>query len=304
MNKLKLKFTNEDTVSIPTKTDYFDGKSRIHYFGIKPELPKTLNNYLNNKKSMKRKNYTTPIKEDASNNYNNVFNLNKPGDYVKDFLTSTKVGNVTGYDYQKFEKGREGIIKYMTGDEYIQYCMKNIFNNNSYQVCVTNATDKNNINKYAENMLNGHTFPIPYLDFVNKQQEGRHRALAYKQAFGTKAKLTVLCIYKSNPTDDEIMEYVLQKWGQKHAEWGYEYVASRFRTLSEINTYLGKEDEDVSEEEVDIDEDELNDAFISDIDSSDGMDGLEELSKKSGIPVVKLASMSSETFIKLVNKYL
>lgn len=60
MIKLNLNFTNEDTVSIPTKTDYFDGKSRIHYFGIKPELPKTLNTYLNNKKSTKRKNYTTP----------------------------------------------------------------------------------------------------------------------------------------------------------------------------------------------------------------------------------------------------
>jgi hypothetical protein len=81
-------------------------------------------------------------------------------------------------------------------------------------------------------------------------------------------------------------------------------VASRFRTLSEINTYLGKEDEDVSEEEVDIDDDELNDAFISDIESSDGLDGLEELSKKSGVSVEKLASMSSETFIKLVDKYL
>lgn len=233
----------------------------------------------------------------------NTFDLNNPGRYVKDFMYFTKVGNVSGHDYQKFEKGLDSEIRYMTATEYIRSCMKDIFQKNDYAACVTNATNKTNIDKYSKDMLEGDTFPIPYLDFVHHQQEGRHRALAYEKAFGVSAKFPVLCIYPADPTNDEIMKYAIKKWGKEHSEWGYEYVASNFKTASEIDSYLGR-DSEINNFDDKIEETDLDNEFISDMESSNSVDELEELSKKSGISVDKLSTMSASSFIRLLDKYL
>ncbi len=53
-----------------------------------------------------------------------------------------------------------------------------------------------------------------------------------------------------------------------------------------------------------IEETDLDNEFISDMESSNSVDELEELSKKSGISVDKLSTMSASSFIRLLDKYL
>ena len=137
----------------------------------------------------------------------NVFKLNNTGNSVGDVISNEPLGNVRERDYFKFEKGRDGIITYMTADDYINHCIHDIFNS-TYDKTVTYAVDWDNVDKYAEAMKKGEKFPLCYLDYVTNNQEGRHRALAFKQAFGEDAEMPVLEIYPTNVTDDEIAEYI------------------------------------------------------------------------------------------------
>lgn len=186
-----------------------------------------------------------------------AFDINNPGRVVKQYLPTEKVGNVSAKDYMKFEKRQDAEIVYMTADEYINRCIKDIFGM-SYDKVVTDAVDFDKVDKYANLMKHGTTFPIGYLNYADRQQEGRHRALAFKQAFGKDAKMPVLII---NPTAtysvtlDEIMDYCRRKWGE-YADHFFEGVASNIGYSDyEIDEYLGR-DTDV---EFDVSDDELAD---------------------------------------------
>lgn len=50
------------------------------------------------------------------------------------------------------------------------------------------------VEKYAENMKEGDVFPLPYLDYADNLQEGRHRALAFEKAFGEYKEFPVMVI--------------------------------------------------------------------------------------------------------------
>jgi hypothetical protein len=159
-------------------------------------------------------------------------------------------------------------------------------------------------------MEQGTKFPTPYLDYVNAGQEGRHRALAFKQAFGEDAKMPVIELYPSNPTLNEIYDYCTQKW-QNGEEW-MEYVAPNFGyTTREIYDYLGKEytepveDESTDEEDTidDIDTDfEISDEDI--LDDEYEMEAFEEfVREQSNGKIQNVFDLDVDEFMKWMNKF-
>ena len=199
--------------------------------------------------------------------HDSVFNFNNPS-FVKDFSYDEKVGKVSAHDYQRFEKRKEGNIEYMTGNDYIEKCAKDIFKNTIDYVLA--PVDKNVVNDYAIAMKSGSRFPICYLDYVYEQQEGRHRALAFEKAFGIDAKMPVLVIKPASADIEEIADYCQRKWGGYWDSF-FTSMASNFGySNKEINNFLGydyTEDEDTFEknddfevnwDDLDIDEDDLD----------------------------------------------
>jgi hypothetical protein len=105
---------------------------------------------------------------------NKVFNLNDTGmSYYNNFL------NDKDAKYMKYAKGKIGTIQYMPPDVYIEKCAYDIFNS-TVEKTLRGINDIN-IDKYAEQMKNGEKFDLPVLDYADKTQEGRHRALAMKK---------------------------------------------------------------------------------------------------------------------------
>lgn len=150
--------------------------------------------------------------------------LNKTQVSFYDDLLNTKHHKGEYYspqEYMKFEKGLDSHLEEMTCDEYINNCAEHIFNCSVLKVL--RGINRDKINKYAESMKQGSEFPMPYLNYVDHQQEGRHRMLAMKEAFGDDSITKVLIVTVADPSDEEIMDYATRKWGSKFADWGFDY---------------------------------------------------------------------------------
>lgn len=239
-----------------------------------------------------------------SANPSNVFDNNSRETYGDLINPNSKVGNVTTHDYYKFEKGKDAILSYMTADDYIDKCINKVFKSN-YTKTVDNAVDWDKVDEYTELMKQGTKFPTPYLDYVNAGQEGRHRALAFKQAFGEDAEMPVIELYPSNPTLDEIYDYCTQKW--RDGEQWLEYVAPNFGyTTKEIYDYLGKEyiepvEDEEDEEDIDVDF-EISDEDI--LDDEYEMEAFEEFVKEqSDGEITDVYSLPADEFMKWMDKF-
>lgn len=233
-----------------------------------------------------------------------VWNFDDTHNFSYNFVSDERVGKVSLSDYYKFEKGLEGKLTYMTGDDYINHCIYDIFKS-SYQSAVTNSVDFDTVHGYAEAMLSGSRFPVPYLNYATRQQEGRHRALAFKEAFGENAKMPVVEIYPTEATLDEIADYCMQKWGNI-SNWIEEVALNLGYSRDEVNEYLGIEP-DI--DDIEFDEDELNQAFIQDLEDEmasefDYDNTIKTLSQKSGISVKEIERMSPDKLAKLLQKYM
>jgi hypothetical protein len=95
--------------------------------------------------------------------------------------------------YQREEKGKEGTIEYMTPDEYINRANRNRKEKppleQEYQMIESGLVEK-----YKKMTEAGSKMPLPYIDTINHEQEGRHRAMVAK-AMGIE-KIPVLIIKK------------------------------------------------------------------------------------------------------------
>jgi hypothetical protein len=204
---------------------------------------------------------------------NNFVSINNPDNVAANWFGNKKVGNATLNDYMRYEKGQDAVIEYMSPNEYLERCAKDIFNS-TYEKTVGNIKKYNSgiISKYAKDMLNGDKFPLPYLDYVYKQQEGRHRALAVIEAFGEDSIMPVIVIRPTDPTEQELKQYAEQRWPED-PEWGLEYVKGKY---DKFNSDYTIEDEtndldntETNYNDTDFDLDNELDSLIDDIDEED-----------------------------------
>ena len=231
--------------------------------------------------------------------------INNPDRSTSTWLGPKKVGNVSIHDYMKFEKGEDAELVYMSPDEYIRRCAEDIFRSTmEYTIGGVLEYGRDKINKYAQDMLNGDKFPIPYLNYANRGQEGRHRALAVKQAFGADSIMPVIVIRPTDPTEEEIREYAEQRW-PNDPEWGTNYVKAKYDKFYE-EPEIEEPEEIEDEEDFDNDEDfnidneiedsdyELDDAFESEL--------LDFINKTYNTNYTDLGQVDAVTFAKAVDK--
>lgn len=160
---------------------------------------------------------------ESSNRSVECFNKKDTGmSYYNDLISKSNVGRVSTIEYYKFEKAIEANIEYMTADTYIKRCANEVFKSSISRT--TRGLDDDKISKYAELMKSGTKFPMPILDIANETQEGRHRMLAMSRAYGEDTEGAVLVITRSNPSDKEIEEYAIKKWGEEYKDFGINYV--------------------------------------------------------------------------------
>lgn len=116
------------------------------------------------------------------------------------------VSSIPDYDKVLFGKNNElpkkyeywnGEIKWMTKEKYLEECSK--LQKTSYSDQLRYIIDKK-VQRIMEDMNNGVKFDIPYLNYVENQQEGRHRVVA---ADNLGQKYIPVLILSSEEYDDE-----------------------------------------------------------------------------------------------------
>ena len=79
---------------------------------------------------------------------------------------------------QLLEEGK-AVIVYMNAEKYILECM-NVHNYyDSMQSYINKVISPSKVKHYRKCMASGIKFPIPVIDYVRREQEGRHRMLAF-----------------------------------------------------------------------------------------------------------------------------
>jgi len=124
--------------------------------------------------------------------------------------------------YSIINKRRTAKLEYMKPDQYIYNVARGF--GISYDDALQ-PTHEELINKYAQNMLDGDKFPVPY--FVNNKpsQEGRHRAMAAKK-IGCKLIPVIKFIELSS---NEIKPLLLQFKGDDFDEVNEYFIEDGFK---------------------------------------------------------------------------
>lgn len=92
--------------------------------------------------------------------------------------------NIVDYDdilqniENRYRKTTDGKIVKMTMEQYLKYCSE--IQDTTYEEQLS-YIDYDNVNTIKRNMLNGKKYSLPYIDFDDKNQEGRHRVVAAAQ---------------------------------------------------------------------------------------------------------------------------
>ena len=105
--------------------------------------------------------------------------------------------NEKDLEYMRKAKNRNGEIVMMTPDEYYKEASKIFRRNNDRNVDVASLVRQRSneyTDQYVKDMKNGDKFPLPYLNYADNSQEGLHRMLAAKRAFGPDIKYPVLVV--------------------------------------------------------------------------------------------------------------
>lgn len=127
----------------------------------------------------------------------NLFEMSTHTSYYDNFLNEKDLA------YMRKAKNLDGKIVMMTPDEYYEEASK-IFkrgsNRNTDVASLVLQRSNKYTDKYVEDMKNGDVFPLCYLNYADNGQEGLHRMLAAKRAFGADVKYPVLVV---TPYDEE-----------------------------------------------------------------------------------------------------
>lgn len=119
----------------------------------------------------------------------NVFDINNThASYYNEFLKPD------GLKYMQDHKNRTGEIVYMSPDDYFRECAEKIFKIPQKQLEESRSANTSAIIEYTSAMKNGDVFPLPYINYADKGQEGLHRMMAAGDAFGWNTKFPVLIV--------------------------------------------------------------------------------------------------------------
>ncbi len=131
-------------------------------------------------------------------------------DHVFD-INDTKVSwynnflNPKDLAYMQNSKNRTGEIVYMSPNEYFRECASKIFNGMSQKALEdSRSSNTDAIIEYTSAMKRGDVFPLPYINYADKSQEGLHRMMSAGDAFGWNTKFPVLVV---TAYDDEVETY-------------------------------------------------------------------------------------------------
>ena len=99
-----------------------------------------------------------------------------------------------GQKYMQNSKNRTGEIVYMSPDEYFKICAEDIFGIPIQKLKDQRAANADAIAEYTEAMKRGDKFPLCFVNYADKSQEGLHRMMAAGNAFGWGTKFPVLVV--------------------------------------------------------------------------------------------------------------
>ena len=151
------------------------------------------------------------------------------------------VSSIPDYDKVLFGKNNElpkkyeyweGEIKWMTKEKYLEECSK--LQNTSYSDQLRYVIDKK-VYPIMEKMKEGVKFDMPYLNYVENQQEGRHRVVA---ADNLGQKYIPILILSSEEYDDEDssleLSDMVDRWDDLVIKDGIYYC--KFNIISDFKT--------------------------------------------------------------------
>jgi len=143
------------------------------------------------------------IKEELQNNSNSSYGYFKNKTNIPDFdaILFNQLSNLPKKYHDWY-----GEIKFLSPKEYINECAR--LQDTSYQDQLK-YINKSNVDDIKENMRNGVKYNMPYLNYVNKQQEGRHRVAAANQL--GQNKIPVLCLYQDKIQNDNNISDMIGK---------------------------------------------------------------------------------------------
>jgi hypothetical protein len=158
------------------------------------------------------------IRENISKLLSEEVNYFKDKTNVPDY---DKVFNKQNDELPKEYKNWEAKIDYMTMEEYFEECAE--FQNSTFEQQI-NLLWQPKVDNIATKMKGGVKYDMPYLDYVHKRQEGRHRVAAATE-LGQK-KIPVLLLYKSQKTisqESTDLTNMLGEWDDLVKEHGSYY---------------------------------------------------------------------------------
>jgi hypothetical protein len=133
--------------------------------------------------------------------------------YYNDFLKPDQL------KYLQTEKNRTGEIVQMTPREYYEDCAKYVFDMSVDELLNSRKVNEETIAKYRDDMKNGDVFPLCFINYADKSQEGLHRMLAAGEEFGWNIKYPVLAI---TAVDEDLEErWKAEKDLEYHFKWGF-----------------------------------------------------------------------------------
>lgn len=120
--------------------------------------------------------------------------------------------------YSIINKRKTAKLIYITPDQYIYNIARGF--GLSYDDALSPLMNKL-VDKYAEDMLNGDKFPVPYYKDNKPEQEGRHRAMAAKK-IGCKYIPVIKFIDVSNPMLSQYKGDTFDEVNESFIEQGFE----------------------------------------------------------------------------------
>jgi hypothetical protein len=137
--------------------------------------------------------------------------------------------------YQKME----AFVQFMDADQYLNECARMQGTTYDQQLSYINQ-DK--VTKYVQAMREGQKFNMGYLDYVNSQQEGRHRIVAAGKLGQT--RMPVLIIDKKEAEGNEGLESKVGVWGDlqktENGNFLVTYDLSKYSDMDKLLTAFSK----------------------------------------------------------------